>query len=154
MDTETPSYSQDVASTEALVNALYACVSGPAGRRDWPRFRNLFMSSATLAWPAPIIPPRVTLLVMTVEQFVQNVGPSLSATETIERELGRREERFNHIAHVFSTYEARSGAEGAVSRGINSLQLFWDGQRWWITNVIWDFEGPGSSIPDTYLQRA
>ena len=22
-------------------------------------------------------------------------------------------------------------------RGINSIELYWDGQRWWIANAIW-----------------
>ena len=33
------------------------------------------------------------------------------------------------------------------TRGINSIQLLWDGRRWWIMNVFWDSERPGNPIP-------
>jgi hypothetical protein len=149
----TPTSNNDVQTIEGLVNALYACVSGPAGSRDWPRFRHLFRPTGSLAWPTPIDPPGASLIVLTVDQFVETVGPSMSATDNWERELSRRVERFNHIAHVFSTYEARRSVEPTLSRGINSLQVFWDGQRWWITNIIFDFEGPAAPLPDVYVQN-
>ena len=36
-------------------------------------------------------------------------------------------------------------------RGINSIELFWDGKRWWIANAIWTDETPGQPIPNEYL---
>jgi hypothetical protein len=38
------------------------------------------------------------------------------------------------------------------SRGINSLQLFWDGDRWWIASMLWDTEGAWAILPDVYLE--
>ncbi|MCB9610104.1 MAG: hypothetical protein H6829_07055 [Planctomycetes bacterium] len=37
------------------------------------------------------------------------------------------------------------------ARGINSLQLVWDGDRWLIMAILWDQEIPESPIPDRYL---
>ena len=69
-----------------------------------------------------------------------------------EREIHRVTERFGNIAHVFSTYETRRSAGGPLmGRGINSIELFWDGKRWWIASAIWDDERPGSPIPKEYL---
>ncbi|GIV37270.1 MAG: hypothetical protein KatS3mg032_1649 [Cyclobacteriaceae bacterium] len=45
-----------------------------------------------------------------------------------ERELHRVTEQFGTITHVFSTYETRESENGpATNRGINSIQLFYDG---------------------------
>ncbi len=68
-------------------------------------------------------------------------------------EVSRRTETFGHIAQVWSTFESRHNAGDAEPyiRGINSVQLLKDGDRWWVVNVFWDFEGPNSAIPPEYL---
>ncbi len=38
----------DVATMDATVAALYDVISGPAGKRDWDRFRSLFIPGARL----------------------------------------------------------------------------------------------------------
>jgi hypothetical protein len=63
-------------------------------------------------------------------------------------------ETYGAIAQVWSTYESRHKADDPEPyvRGINSIQLLKDGDRWWIVNVFWDFERPESPIPDPYLK--
>jgi hypothetical protein len=42
---------------------------------------------------------------------------------------------------VFSTYESRHAkGEKPFARGINSIQVFNDGQRWWVLNILWESE--------------
>jgi hypothetical protein len=36
-------------------------------------------------------------------------------------------------------------------RGINSIQLFYEGSRWWIVNIFWQQESAEDSIPEKYL---
>jgi hypothetical protein len=38
----------DVASIDAILAAVYEAISGPAGPRDWDRFRSLFIPEARL----------------------------------------------------------------------------------------------------------
>ena len=38
-------------------------------------------------------------------------------------------------------------------RGINSIQLYSDGARWWILTVLWQAESPTNSLPSEYLPR-
>jgi hypothetical protein len=35
-------------------------------------------------------------------------------------------------------------------RGINTIQLFSDGKRWWIVSILWQAEGK-EKIPEKYL---
>jgi len=56
------------------------------------------------------------------------------------------------VVHAFSTYEERRAADGpVVGRGINSIELFWDGTRWWIASAVWFDEDAQHPIPPEYL---
>jgi hypothetical protein len=39
-------------------------------------------------------------------------------------------------------------------RGINSIQLFNDGTRWWIITIYWQHESPDDPLPEKYLRRS
>jgi hypothetical protein len=45
-------------------------------------------------------------------------------------------------------------AEGPepVDQGINSFQLWHDGDRWWIVNLMWHEEWEDASIPERYTR--
>jgi hypothetical protein len=36
-------------------------------------------------------------------------------------------------------------------RGINSIQLLNDGERWWVINIYWTQESDEKAIPEEYL---
>ena len=38
-------------------------------------------------------------------------------------------------------------------RGINSIQLMNDGERWWIINIFWMQESEEHPIPEAYLPQ-
>jgi len=60
--------------------------------------------------------------------------------------------RYGNWAHVISTSEARRTPEGLVTEhGIDNVELFWDGTRWWITYVSIVGELPGEPLPKEYL---
>jgi len=145
----------DVESIDVIIAALYDVISGPAGQeRDWNRFRSLFVPGAHLV-PTVVTPDgTIRYVVWSPEEYVTRAGPQLEEVGFFEAEIGRAAERFGNIAHIFSTYESRL-EEGAdpVQRGINSIQLFWDGHRWWIVNILWDQEREGSEIPEEYLSE-
>lgn len=146
---------EDVASIEAIIAAVYEVISGPAGEpRDWARFRSLFAPGARL------IPTRLgddgiaRAAVLTPDEFIEASGPILEENGFYETEIGRVTEEFGHIAHVFSSYESKRSTDDAdpFQRGINSMQLLNDGERWWFVTIYWDAERPGSPIPEKYLR--
>ena len=143
----------DVESIDAIIAALYDVISGPAGQqREWNRFRSLFLPGAHLV-PTVVTPDgSIRYVIWSTEEYVMRAGPQLEEVGFFEAEIGRVTERFDNIAHIFSTYESRLEEDGdAVQRGINSIQLFWDGYRWWMVNILWDQEREGSEIPERYL---
>jgi hypothetical protein len=86
--------------------------------------------------------------VLTPDGYQALADSVLTAVGFRENEIGRRTERFGTVAHAFSAYESlRFDETEPFSRGINSIQLFWDGARWWVVSVFWDAERPGLAIP-------
>lgn len=146
-------HAEDIASADAIITALYASISGDAGvPRDWDRFRNLFHPSARLS---PIGgPPEgpATVVFMTPDEYIARAEPFL-LRGFHEVETASRVETFGHMTHVFSTYDSRHAASDAApfARGINSIQLFDDGSRWWVISIYWQSETPTIPLPAKYL---
>jgi hypothetical protein len=36
-------------------------------------------------------------------------------------------------------------------RGVNSFQLFFDGDRWWVVTIFWSGETADNPIPDRFI---
>ena len=147
---------EDVSSMDAIVAALYDVISGPAGqKRDWDRFRSLFVPSArlipTLRQPSGEFGTRT----YSVDGYASAVGGSLENSGFFEKEVARQTETFGNIAQLFSTYESRRGGADPkpFARGINSIQLMNDGSRWWIVSVYWQAERADNPIPSKYLPK-
>ncbi len=149
-----PANPTDVKSMDAIIAAVYDVISGPAGKsRDWDRFRSLFLPGARLVPTGPRPNGETGIHVMTVEEYVANAGPYLEKNGFFEREIARHTDAFGHIAQAFSTYESRrKPGEAPFARGINSIQLAYDGQRWWVVTILWDSERSDQPIPEKYLK--
>jgi hypothetical protein len=147
----------DTDSLEGIIARLYAAISGPAGEpRDWERLRALLVPGARLIPTNRAIhggqgghPPEM----MDVETFISTSAPFVERMGFYERQVAARVERFGCIAHVWSTYESLHAPDDPepFSRGINSIQLYHDGARWWVVNVFWDSERADNPIPPQYL---
>lgn len=147
----------DVASPEALVAALYGVISGDKGvPRDWDRFRSLFHSTGRLMPTGRDSSGVGATRAMTPDDYITRNGAYLVAEGFHEREIAQRTERYGRIAHVFSTYEGLHSLSDPqpFARGINSIQLFNDGARWWVISIYWHSETADTPIPPAYLPEA
>ncbi len=140
----------DFDSIESITRAVYDVISGPAGVRDWDRFRGLFTDGARL------IAIRTnggvsTPSVMTPDEYAERAGASFEKTAFYESELAHRVETFGAIAHVFSAYESRHAPDDKpFARGINSFQLVRDAKGWKVMTILWDSEREGNPLPERY----
>ncbi len=150
--------SSDVTSIDAIIRASYDGISGPAGKqRDWDRERALFHPGARLiptAKDAGRLDRNLAPQILDVEGYIARVQPYFETTGFYEKEIARRTEQFGCIAHVWSTYESRHDENDRepFMRGINSIQLFNDGARWWIVTIYWQHESPSHPLPNKYLE--
>lgn len=145
---------EDVASIDAIVKTFYDVISGPAGApRQWARDRSLYIPEVrfvVVGVKEGGSEPSVALLGH--QEYVDRSDVGMVHDGFFEKEIHRITRRFGNVAHVLSTYEARRTADGPViERGVNSLSIFFDEQRWWIASAAWDVERPGNPIPQEFL---
>jgi hypothetical protein len=137
---------EDVKSLDSILVAIYDVISGPAGDRDWNRFRSLFVPEARLTSATRKNGGPVRLL--DVDGYVRGAGGYFKTHAFYESAIVNRVQRFGNIAQVFSSYASRNAPdEKPFARGVNSIQLFNDGTRWWVISILWDEETPASLLP-------
>ena len=145
---------KDVSTVDGIVKAFYEVISGPKGQpRQWGRDRTLYMPGVRFV-SMNEQDGKIRAGVMTHQQYVNGSNGSFLAGGFHEREINRVERRFGNIAHVFSVYEYTNDDKTEKGRGINSIELYWDGTRWWISFASWDEERPGNPIPKEFLSKA
>jgi len=140
---------------DALIDEVYTVISGPAGERDWDRFRSLFADGAMLT----SMQPDGRRFAMGVDEFIARSAPVGMAQPFYELELAREIEVYGNIAHAWSTYASYRNPKGkAFSRGINSFQLVRihsaQGASWKVASILWQVEGEMLPIPQRYLPGA
>jgi len=148
---------EDVNSIAGLMTALYDGISGPAGQaRDWQRFRSLFYPGArmipvrrTKAGAGPGISP------ITPDDYASWGVDFFAKHAFFEKETHRQVSGYGDLVNVLSAYETRESADGTVTaRGVNSLQLVFDGQRWWVLNIAWlDEKTAGMPVPKDFTRK-
>src|SRR6266480_13653 len=150
-----PANPTDVTSIDAIITAAYDSISGLAGqKRDWARERSLFYPGARLIPTAkPEESNNLAPEMLDVDGLIARVETYFAEHLFYDKEIARRTEQFGQLAHVWSTYESRHNSDDPkpFMRGINSIQLFYDGGRWWIMTVYWQQESPEHPIPEKYL---
>jgi hypothetical protein len=127
----------------AVIDEMYAMISGPRGPRDWSRQANCFLSEARQVRTWVDDQGRPQMLSMTLDEYQANTAPFFMANDFYEVETSRRIDLFGNMAHVWSGYEARTSPDAAEveRRGINSIQLFRHAELGWrIIHMIWDNE--------------
>ena len=144
----------DVKSIDSILAALYNVISGPAGERDWNRFRSLFLPGASLTSAGKDREGNIHVRPRTVEGYVTGAGGYFAQHGFFESPIVSRVQTFGNVAQVFCSYESRGAAgEAPFARGINSIQLVHDGKRWWVVSILWDEERPDNPLPKEFAAR-
>jgi hypothetical protein len=135
----------------AIVDEMYAMISGSRGPRDWSRQANCFHPEARQIRTWIDADGRPACKIMSLEDYARDTTPFFAENDFYELEIGRRIDLFGNIAHVLSAYEARTALDDAEPqrRGINSIQLFRDPDKGWrIVAMLWDNEREGVTVPE------
>jgi hypothetical protein len=152
--TTIPARPEDVSTIDGIVTAYYDVISGPAGQpRQWDRDHTLYIPEIRFVEFSESKDGKNTAQSMTHQQFVDKAEAELGSSAFYEHEIHRITQRFGNAAHVFCTAELTAKLGGpAIGHSIDSLELFWDGQRWWITSVnIWPGDRPGRPLTPEFL---
>lgn len=142
-------FENDVKTIDALIKASYEVVSGEKGeKRQWERDNYLHYPKAVYSYFDREQNKQVTI---TLEEFHKETDEMVFDTAFYESEVNREVRIFGNIAQVWSTYETKLENGGTVKRrGLNSIQLIFENNRWYI--ISWTFcgETDNNIIPKTF----
>lgn len=150
----------DVESIDAIMEALYDTISfGPGEEPDWDRLRSLFLEDGSLVPPRD--PSENSTQIMGIEAFINRARRRIENNDALkergfrESEITRRTDTFANVAHILSVYEGRfSDHDGASdTRGVNSVQLLFENDRWWVVGIVWADETDDQPIPEQFFDR-
>jgi hypothetical protein len=147
------SFGDEVATLDGIIKAYYDVVTVKKGEKvSYERDSLLHVPNAAVGMAQMGKDGKVKLQLISLKQFHQNSDAFLEKDGFYEKEISRKVENFGAIYHVWSTYETRNVADGPIiERGINSIQLYFDGTRFWILTWVFDNESKKWSIPKKYL---
>lgn len=149
-------YLDNVQTIDSTLETLYGVISGEKGEaRNWELFTYLFKPEAKLIPSGKNKDGVYNVRYMTPDDYVNGSGNYLVENGFFEKEISRSVQTFGNIAQVFSTYESFHSAKDTepFMRGINSIQLLYDGSRWWVVNIYWTQESEENPIPLEYLPK-
>ncbi|MFK7863638.1 MAG: hypothetical protein AB8B95_05345 [Pseudohongiellaceae bacterium] len=129
---------EDVATIDGIINAYYEAVSGPIGESaDASRDRLLHHPDAWVAIAGVDQEGKPLVNVMSLDDYHGDNAPRTQAFW--EWETARETKRSGNMVHVWSSYASALTLKGdPFTRGVNSITLFNDGERWWIMGWMFD----------------
>lgn len=144
---------QSVQTIDGIVNEVLRLSAREKGKTpNWDAFRQLFLPTATftvLNHDTTFPTPSETV---TLEEFIELMQDSYYEEGYIEYELGKVVNEYNGIANVFqSVYQKDS--QNLESKSINSYQLIYFDDRWWVANLIWTTDLNGVKVPKKYQKK-
>ena len=145
---------EDVSSIDGMVKAYYEVVSGPAGRpRDWGRDATLYIPGVRFVVFNKDKNGKTTAQSMSHQEFVDASDAAMVGKGFYEHEIHRITHRAGDVAHVFSTAENALSPNGPPQgHSIDSLEMYWDGSRWWITSAnVWEVDPKAPPLPKEFL---
>jgi hypothetical protein len=144
----------DVKSPDAIIATAYAVISGPAGARDWDRFRSIFLPQARFTQVEKTPDGSTIVISWGVDEFIRDASAIFAKEAFYENGIVNEPSGFGNMRQVLSSYESRHApGEKPFQRGVNSFQLLYDGTRWWIVDIFWDSERPDNPLPAKFAKK-
>lgn len=139
---------RDLESIDGLVHGLYHIISGPAGqKRDRAAVKSLFDPACRFTILGHGKDGALRTRAFSLDEFLDLAMPQWEQG-WFEHETERHTNQWGAMAAVWTRYEGRKAEDGPVFlRGINSLQLRFDGSRWWITSIQFQNEDEAAKLP-------
>ena len=134
-----------VKSIDGIIDELLDQITIEKGEQmDTTAIRNLFHPSAIFTVADSTMAETVSL-----DEFLNLLKDPYYEQGYLEKEIHKVVDEYNGIAQVFQSFYGKD-SEGTEERGINSYQLTYYGERWWIVSLLWTIESKNVRIPAKY----
>ncbi len=152
-----PGYSQSgqiagpTASIDGIVNEMLHLITVQEGETpDTAAIRNLFLPAARLT----VLNQKDSAFAesISLDQFISLLGDAYYERGFMEKEIHKVVDEYNGIAQVFQSYHVKD-SKNHEEQGINSYQLVYQNNRWWIVSILWTGDSNGVGLPKKYRAR-
>ncbi len=139
-------------SPEAITAKMLEFISCKKGEEiNWDEYRNLFLPTAQKISINHKAPPHRQVRTLNLEEFVRYFGPQYPKEGFEEVVIGLEVNKFNDIAQVFQTFHCKTPNGSYEARGVNSYQLVYTQDRWWIASTMFTNETADNPLPNALL---
>lgn len=135
-------------SIDGIVSELLEQITIEKGEKmDTAAVRNLFYPTAQLT----MLSAGDSALAESVSlnDFLDMLMDPYYQEGYLEKEIHKVVDEYNGIAQVFQSFYGKD-SEGSEELGINSYQLVFYNDRWWIVSLLWTLDFDGSGLPAKY----
>ncbi|WP_276390714.1 hypothetical protein [Eudoraea chungangensis] len=146
--TKTDKYAADVVSIDAIITAYYDVVSGSSDDPwEFERDKNIHSKNAFITR----LDENGEADTHTLEAEYIPIG--LAPKEDFyEKELKRKVSKYGNIAQVWSAFEIRTDPDvESKIKGLNSIQLHYENERWWIDSWTCEMESEKSLVVKEFI---
>ena len=125
----------DVETIDGIIKAYYEVISGPAGEPiNFQKWISLHYENALILF-SDTDNNKIYNDIVNVFDFHKNAAKTKPGIW--EYEIERDTHQYGNIANVWSTFGVKEKLDGTFkAKGISSVQLFHDGNRWWILSWL------------------
>lgn len=141
-------YAQDVQSIDAIITAYYEVVSG-SSEDPWQFDRDRYIHSPNAVITRLNENGKAESHALEAEYIPLALSPK---EDFYEIELKRTVSQFGRLAQVWSAFEIRDNPEiESAVRGLNSIQLHYENERWWIDSWTCEMETEKSRVVTEFI---
>jgi hypothetical protein len=133
-------YGDNVGTLDGIIKAYYDVVSIKKGEKvSYERDSLLHIANVRVASAGVDAKGSPVIHYTSLKQYHRESDAYMEKNGFYERETTRKVENIRNIYHVWSSYESKYTPEGRViAQGVNSIELYYDGNRFWILGWFYD----------------
>jgi hypothetical protein len=133
-------FGDDVGTLDGIIKAYYDVVSVKKGEKvSYERDSLLHIADVRVGSAGIDAKGHPVLHYTTLLQYHKESDAYMEKNGFYERETARQVLNIRNIYHVWSSYLERNEPNGKIiGQGINSIELYYDGNRFWILGWFYD----------------
>jgi hypothetical protein len=133
-------FGDDVGTLDGILKAYYDVVTVKKGEKvSYERDSLLHIPGVRVGSAGIDAKGSPVLHFTTLKEYHRESDAYMERNGFFERETSRQVHNIRNIYHVWSAYESRYTADGKViAQGVNSIELYYDGKRFWILGWYYD----------------
>ena len=132
-------FGDDVGTLDGIIKAYYDVVTVKKGEKVSYERDSLLHIAGVRVGSAGLADGHPFLHYTSLKEYHRQSDAYMEKNGYYEHEVSRKVETIRNIYHVWSSYESKYTIDGKViNQGVNSIELYFDGKRFWILGWFYD----------------